>query len=124
MDSHRLPVAGANGVVYGTSEGGSLSCPFGCGLVFSLSPPSVPGGSWTETVLHAFSDQKDDGAGAASIVIGPQGVLYGTTGGGGTAGWGTVFSLTPPTARAVPGQRRYFTTLPVPRTRAIQIRVW
>jgi uncharacterized repeat protein (TIGR03803 family) len=93
-----MTVAGANGVVYGTSEGGSLSCPFGCGLVFSLSPPSVPGGSWTETVLHAFSDQKDDGAGAASIVIGPQGVLYGTTGGGGTAGWGTVFSLTPPTA--------------------------
>jgi uncharacterized repeat protein (TIGR03803 family) len=93
-----MTVAGANGVVYGTSEGGSLSCPFGCGLVFSLSPPSAPGGSWTETVLHAFSDQKDDGAGAASIVIGPQGVLYGTTGGGGTAGWGTVFSLTPPTA--------------------------
>ena len=45
-------VMGKNGVLYGTTEyGGSASL----GTVFKLTPPTTPGGGWTETVLPAFS---------------------------------------------------------------------
>lgn len=93
-----MTVVGPDGVVYGTSEGGDPDCPFGCGLVFSVTPPSAPGGSWTERVLHRFTNQNNDGAGVASVALGPDGVLYGTTSDGGSAGWGAVFSLTPPSS--------------------------
>jgi len=106
---------GSDGVLYGTTVyGGTGSCvtanPTGCGTVFSLTPPSSPGGAWTETVLHDFGG--DDGAYPyAGVVIGsgPGGisVLYGTTrSGGGTStctypyeynynfGCGVVYSLT------------------------------
>lgn len=99
-----MAVLGRDGVFYGTSHGGNSNCPYGCGLVFSLTPPGFagnpPGGSWTETVLHTFINQTYDGDGAAGLVIGdgPDGhpVLYGTTSGGGIYGYGTMFSLTPP----------------------------
>lgn len=66
-----------------------------CGVVFSLAPPATPGGPWTETVLYTFSGASD-GSNPGSVVIGSGGVLYGTTSAGGSAGLGTVFSLTPP----------------------------
>jgi uncharacterized repeat protein (TIGR03803 family) len=91
------PTAGVviskSGVLYGTSGGGTSSC--FCGTVFSLRPPASPGGSWAETVLHAFTGS--DGNGPAGLVIGKGGALYGTTAGGGTGscenGCGTVFAL-------------------------------
>jgi hypothetical protein len=58
-------VRGTNGALYGTTAlggqvtGGNGQCAnggFGCGTVFKLVPPSTRGGSWTETVLHAFSN--------------------------------------------------------------------
>jgi len=97
-----MTVQGPGGVIYGTSQGGNPNCPSGCGLVFSLSPPSTRGALWTETVLHTFTDQANDGAGYSSIVIGRNGVIYGVTGGGGSSGMGTVFSLTPPAAAGDP----------------------
>jgi len=36
------------------------------------------------------------------LVLGPGGILYGTTYSGGPGGWGTVYSLTPPTAVGAP----------------------
>jgi len=108
-------VMGPGGVLYGvTSSGGTGLCGTneapGCGTVYSLTPPSSPGGSWTYTLLHTFSG--DDGSlPGAALVIGPGGVLYGTTEHGGTVdvnscevrsygvvtvGCGTVFSMTPP----------------------------
>ncbi len=96
-------VVGKNGVIYGTTtSGGSASsnsqCPSsyyalaGCGTVFELTPPTAPGGGWTETVLHTFSDQNGDGSmPVASLALSSTGVLYGTTPAGGTAGKGTVF---------------------------------
>jgi uncharacterized repeat protein (TIGR03803 family) len=91
---------GGRPVLYGTTlfGGGSNS-----GTVFSLTPPTSAGGSWTETVLHSFTGVSGDGAYPSSMVIGPDGVLYGTTGAGGisacpTGGCGTVFSLTAPKA--------------------------
>jgi uncharacterized repeat protein (TIGR03803 family) len=78
-----------NGVLFGTTTGGSS----GFGTVFALKPPISPGGSWTEVVLHSFSGS--DGASPAQRLIFGGGVFYGTTQDGGTAGFGTVFSLTP-----------------------------
>jgi hypothetical protein len=100
-------VVGQNGTMYGTtSSAGSTAsqsaCPAsyfvvgGCGIVFELTPPSTPGGAWTETVLHAFSGQEGDGAiPVAGLALSSTGVLYGTTSAGGAAGKGTVFAIAP-----------------------------
>jgi len=88
-------VIGNGEVLYGTTYGGGTS---GYGTVFSLTPPTSAGGAWTETVLHNFTGGSDGAGPEAPVVIGGGGVLYGTTHGGGTSGYGTVFSLTPPTS--------------------------
>lgn len=86
-------VIGESGVLYGTTyEGGTA----GYGTVFSLTPPTSPGGAWTETILHSFAGGSDGANPEASVVIGRHGVLYGTTYGGGVSDEGTIFSLTPP----------------------------
>jgi uncharacterized repeat protein (TIGR03803 family) len=86
---------GEGGVLYGTTTyGGNTSCTFGCGTVYSLTPPVSPGGSWTETVIHEFSGA-DGNYPYSTPLIGPGGVLYGTCPQGG-AGVGTAYSLTPP----------------------------
>ena len=88
-------LAGANGVLYGTTNYGGA---YGMGVVYELSPPpggeSAPG-AWTETVLHDFNGS--DGAYPyAGLALGASGALYGTTEFGGSSGYGTVFELTPP----------------------------
>jgi uncharacterized repeat protein (TIGR03803 family) len=92
----------ASGNLYGTTyAGGDRSCPYGglgCGVVFQLSPPSLPGGEWTETVLHSFAGGNGDGADpAGTVAINSSGTVVGTTskGGSSTSG-GTVFALRPP----------------------------
>ena len=83
----------SNGVLYGTTyNGGSSSL----GTVFSLAPPSTPGGAWTESVLHRFTGQNTDGANPqARLFQTANGSFLGTTYNGGTYGAGTVFRLTP-----------------------------
>jgi hypothetical protein len=95
-------------VLYGTTESGISNK----GTVVSLKPPIFPGGSWTHAVLHSFTGSPDGAYPLAGVVIGKNGVLFGTTfyGGSGdsipcyigpiTLGCGVVFSLTPP---AFPG---------------------
>ena len=94
-------VLGKSGVLYGTTYGGGA---WRYGTVFSLTPGA--GGTWTESVLYSFTgapvgcgttgNPACDGANPlAALTAGSSGVLYGTTYGGGSAGWGTVFSLTP-----------------------------
>jgi hypothetical protein len=95
-------VRGSHGVLYGTTTlgGSSTVCTgiqSGCGVVFALTPPASPSGAWTQTVLHSFSNTPD-GAYPNPLTIGPGGVLYGSTYSGGTFGYGTLFSLTPPTS--------------------------
>jgi uncharacterized repeat protein (TIGR03803 family) len=95
-------VMGRGGVLYGsTTLGGDTTdgnCnPAGCGVVFALTPPASPGGAWTQTVLHTFTSNPD-GALPNPLTAGPGGVLYGSTYSGGTFGFGTLFSLTPPTS--------------------------
>jgi uncharacterized repeat protein (TIGR03803 family) len=98
-----LPQAGlvldsANNLYGTTWEGGAN----GQGTVFELSPPSAPGGPWTESVLHSFcannvNNQCLDGAFPASqLALDAQGNLYGTAGGGSGHGSGGIvfeFSL-------------------------------
>jgi uncharacterized repeat protein (TIGR03803 family) len=88
-------VIGKDGVLYGTSQGGTN----GSGTVFSLTPPGTSGEAWTQEVLYSFlGAATGDGAGPSGVVVGNGGVLYGTTSGGGTTGNGTVFSLAPPSS--------------------------
>ena len=87
----------ADGVLYGsTPYGGTGNCTNGCGTVFALTPPASPGGAWTEQVLYSFSGGTDAATPLAGVSLGANGILYGTTYAGGTANFGTVFSLTPP----------------------------
>lgn len=89
-------VIGSGGRLYGTTLYGGY---WGYGAVFELMPPSAPGGRWTETVLHSFSDQNGDGiAPAGTLAMDKNGRLYGLTTFGGSSNYGTVYSLTPPRA--------------------------
>jgi hypothetical protein len=65
--------------------------------VFQLQPPSSSGGTWTSTSIYNFLSSGDsDGIGPGGVIFGPDGSLYGITGGGGTNGVGTLFKLIPP----------------------------
>lgn len=71
------------------------------GTVFSLTPPSSPGGNWNQTVLHSFPtcpynascDEPND-----LIYDNATGYLYGLTTYGGIDRVGTAFHLSPPTS--------------------------
>jgi uncharacterized repeat protein (TIGR03803 family) len=80
----------AQGNLYGTTSGGGIptGCDGGCGTVFKLSPPSAPGGTWTETVLHHFKgvpsgNGRGDGASPNNLLFGSDGNLYGMASSGG-----------------------------------------
>jgi uncharacterized repeat protein (TIGR03803 family) len=76
----------AKGNLYGTTSGGG---PSNAGTVFRLTK----GGQ--ETVLHTFVGKPTDGAlPLAGVILGANGVLYGTTSEGGTSNAGTVFKIT------------------------------
>jgi uncharacterized repeat protein (TIGR03803 family) len=85
------------GNLYGTTTDGGMvyTC---CGTAFMLSPPTTPGGSWTETVLHDFGIGNDGTIPVAGLYRDSQGNLYGTTQGGGGRGPGSVFRLAPPSS--------------------------
>ncbi len=88
---------GEGEVLYGTTAEGGIEEGTGCGIVFSLTPPAVAGDSWAENILHTFTGGAEDGCGSAGgVTIGPGGVLYGATGGGGASDNGIIYSLTPP----------------------------
>lgn len=79
------------GVLYGTTEqGGSQQycVQSGCGTVFSFDRKTR-----TETVLHAFDTNGNDGVNPIAGLLKVNRLLYGTTPWGGTYGYGTVFSL-------------------------------
>jgi|HubBroStandDraft_2_1064218.scaffolds.fasta_scaffold24438_1 uncharacterized repeat protein (TIGR03803 family) len=92
----------AKGNLYGTAGAGgrSLSCnvPYGCGVVFKLTPSA--NGHWTDQVLHRFAG-KDGDFPTGHVVFDPAGNLYSTTELGGDlskcngfGGCGAVFQLT------------------------------
>jgi uncharacterized repeat protein (TIGR03803 family) len=100
-------VLGKNGSLYGTTRyGGNGTCSVygytGCGTVFEVKHSQ---GTWTERVLHSFRGGSEGAYPAAGLIFNNNGNLYGTTAEGGVtqncgnAGCGTVFKLTPNSAR-------------------------
>jgi hypothetical protein len=96
-------VAGSNGSYFGSATfGGSKACELGCGSIYESFPPSEAGGTWSLTQIHEFAPDTGEYPNSP-LVVGPGGVLYGTTEGGGnnsrsciSVGCGVTFSLTPP----------------------------
>jgi hypothetical protein len=97
----------------GTTAGGGKD---NAGLVYSLTPPASPGGSWTQAVISNF-----EGNGAARenpagvLVAEANGVLYGSTTGG-ISDYGSfngeVYLCGRPPLPAIPGHERRCAPLP------------
>ena len=79
------------GVLYGTTETGGTQL---TGTVFSLTPPTAPGGAWTEAVLHNFIARSGK-LPLGGLAMDAAGNLFGTTSSGGAHDAGTVFRVTP-----------------------------
>lgn len=83
-------VLGKKGILYGTTvEGGTNSID---GTMFQLTPKKK---SWTEAILHSFGAIGDGAQPYDALTLDKNGNLYGTTYGGGTYSFGTVFERTP-----------------------------
>lgn len=80
-----------SGALYGTTLAGGTHSD---GTVFRLTQPRV-GTTWTESVIHTFAGHNDGANPFASLLLDKPGNLYGTTEGGGTAGRGVAFRLSP-----------------------------
>lgn len=85
---------GGSDECYGTFSGAST---VGCGTVYKLS--AVPGGAYSETVIHRFLNTDGKGTHPHSGLYDIGGTLYGTTVNGGAGscagGCGTAYGVTP-----------------------------
>ena len=85
---------GVDGNFYGTTAygGANNACTLSCGTFFQMTPLG------TLTTLYNFCSRincNDGSTPLGSLVQASNGDFYGTTGGGGTYGGGTVFKITP-----------------------------
>ena len=79
------------GNLYGTAvTGGSGSCEGGCGVVYKLTNS---GGTWTQTVIHAFTGGDDGSGPGARVTVDPSGNIYGMAPTGGAYGLGTIYKI-------------------------------
>ncbi len=90
-----IPFAGPTldeaGNIFGTTWRGG---PDGGGTVFELS--RTPSGDWVETIVHTFLGGRDGLTPDGPVTLDANGVVYGSTTQGGTAGsygYGTLFAL-------------------------------
>jgi uncharacterized repeat protein (TIGR03803 family) len=94
---------GTNGILYGTtSVGGACQySPYGCGVVFKLTPPgrsivSASLSSWTEAVVHVFTGNDDGGPDPGGLIFDSAGNMYGPSfWGGSTGNNGVLFEFSP-----------------------------
>src|SRR5580700_2591838 len=84
LNDGALPTAGLifdqRGNLYSTTFAGGTA---NKGVVFELSPPASEGGTWAQTVLHAFQGGSDGAFPLSKLAFDPNGNLYGTTDQGG-----------------------------------------
>ena len=81
------------GNLYGTAvTGGSGSCEGGCGVVYKLSNTA---GTWTQTVVHAFTGGNDGAGPGARVTVDRDGTIYGMAPTGGVFGLGTIYKIRP-----------------------------
>lgn len=66
---------GQDGNLYGTTMNGGIAW----GAVFEMTPPSSPGGQWTETVIYNFTDTNDGAFPSSALLIDKRDNLYGTS---------------------------------------------
>jgi uncharacterized repeat protein (TIGR03803 family) len=89
-------ISDKSGALYGTTQTGGANS---LGTVFKLTPPTAPGGPWTESILYAFRGGSDGGYPRAGLTSNKSGTLFGTTAGsGGDTIGATVFVFLPPTS--------------------------
>lgn len=87
------PTAGvvrdAAGNLYGVTSEGGVDCAvdYGCGVLFEITPTGQ------EIVLHLFGVNSGDGYHPYGELLLVGTMIFGTTNGGGTQGFGTVFSF-------------------------------
>jgi len=86
-------VRGPGGSFYFVGTGGS-----GAGQLLQFIPPAGSGEPWNVELLYTFGQTEYGPEYPDGLISGPDGSLYGISGGGGDAGhqFGTVFQLTPP----------------------------
>ena len=87
-------VLGADGRLFGTTDGGGL----GDGVLFGLSPagnilPSVFS-NWMETLLYSFTGGSDGASPGGSLVLDSSGNIYGSAATGGANHGGTLYEFT------------------------------
>ena len=72
----------ASGNLYGATQSGGLADTTTAGTVFELSPPTVVGGNWTETVLYKFQSTGKNAfyRPRIGVALGLHGELYGLAG--------------------------------------------
>jgi uncharacterized repeat protein (TIGR03803 family) len=78
-------VQGTNGALYGTTVSGDTN---GFGIIFKLN---TNGGAYSR--LYSFTNSPDGANSYASLALGGDGALYGTTDWGGRTNGGTIFKL-------------------------------
>jgi uncharacterized repeat protein (TIGR03803 family) len=79
------------GNLYGTAvTGGSGSCEGGCGVAYKLTKS---GGTWTQTIIHAFTGGNDGSGPGARLTVDQSGNVYGMTPIGGAYGLGTIYKI-------------------------------
>ncbi len=78
-----------SGTLYGTSYWGGT---FGYGNVYELSSTN---GKWSQTILHAFSNNTDGANPFAGVTLDEAGHVYGVANTGGAYSMGVAFEITP-----------------------------
>lgn len=86
-------VAGPDGTLFATTGTGGAA---GAGAIYRLAPPPAGSAAWSHASVHAFAAASGGVGPAADVLVGPGGVLYGSTIGGGPFDAGTIFQLSPP----------------------------
>jgi uncharacterized repeat protein (TIGR03803 family) len=82
------------GKLFGVTAFGGSQSPNG--VVFQLTPPSVTGNPWKETILHRFRGTPDGSNPEGRLTFSSTGALFGTTLRGGSQNLGTIYTMTPP----------------------------